>query len=44
MITVGAEKKTGLLAKPEKKIIAYHESGHVLTSWMLEHTDALMKV
>lgn len=28
----------------EKKVVAYHESGHALVGWMLEHTDAFLKV
>lgn len=28
----------------EKQVVAYHESGHALVGWMLEHTDALLKV
>ncbi|CAG2233634.1 SPG7 [Mytilus edulis] len=28
----------------EKKSTAYHESGHSLVGWMLEHTDAVLKV
>ena len=32
------------LSPTERKTIAYHECGHVLVSWLLEHTDALLKV
>lgn len=28
----------------EKRIVAYHESGHALIGWLLENTDALLKV
>lgn len=28
----------------EKKVIAYHEAGHALVGWLLEYTDALLKV
>ena len=40
----GAEKKTRLLPPVEKKVVAYHESGHALVGWMLQHTDALLRV
>jgi hypothetical protein len=40
----GVAKKSSILSPAEKKIIAYHESGHALVGWMLEHTDALLKV
>jgi spastic paraplegia protein 7 len=32
------------MSPAEKKIVAYHESGHALVGWLLEHTDALLKV
>lgn len=32
------------MSPQEKRIVAYHESGHALVGWMLEHTDALLKV
>ena len=40
----GVAKKTTVLGPGEKKIIAYHEAGHALVGWMLQHTDALLKV
>ena len=40
----GVEKKNHAMAPSEKKVVAYHESGHALTAWLLEHTDALLKV
>lgn len=40
----GTEKKSHAMSPAEKKIVAYHESGHALVGWMLEHTDALLKV
>merc|ERR1719391_1348629 len=43
-VIAGPEKKTGILNPHEKNIVAYHESGHALVGWMLEHTDAFLKV
>ncbi|XP_033118527.1 paraplegin-like isoform X2 [Anneissia japonica] len=43
-IVAGAAKKSTSLSKEERLVVAYHESGHALTGWLLEHTDALMKV
>jgi cell division protease FtsH len=40
----GLEKKNKLISQDEKKIVAYHEAGHALTGWFLEHTDPLVKV
>lgn len=40
----GTEKRNHAMSLTEKKIIAYHESGHALVGWLLEHTDALLKV
>ena len=40
----GVEKKNHAMAPSEKKVVAYHESGHALVAWLLEHTDALLKV
>ena len=43
-VIAGPEKKTNVLQKAERKVVAYHESGHALVGWMLQHTDALLKV
>lgn len=40
----GTEKRTQVMSPEERKIVAYHESGHALVGWLLEHTDALLKV
>lgn len=32
------------MSPQEKRVVAYHESGHALVGWLLEHTDALLKV
>nr|XP_039260465.1 AFG3-like protein spg-7 isoform X1 [Styela clava] len=40
----GIEKKTRVLQKDEKKTVAYHEAGHAVVGWFLEHADPLLKV
>ncbi len=40
----GLEKKSKIISPEEKKIIAYHEAGHAVVSWLLPHVDPLMKV
>lgn len=40
----GLEKKNKIITPEEKKTIAYHESGHALVSWLLEHASPLVKV
>ncbi|XP_076286292.1 SPG7 matrix AAA peptidase subunit, paraplegin isoform X1 [Lasioglossum baleicum] len=40
----GIAKKTGTLTQTTKKVVAYHEAGRALVGWLLEHTDALLKV
>jgi cell division protease FtsH len=40
----GLEKKNKLISPEEKKIVAYHEAGHAVSGWFLEHTDPLVKV
>ena len=38
------EKKSKIISPSEKKVIAYHEAGHALISWMLSNVDPLLKV
>ncbi|MEL6769536.1 MAG: ATP-dependent zinc metalloprotease FtsH [Bacteroidota bacterium] len=40
----GLEKKNKLISPEEKRIVAYHEAGHAVTGWFLEHTDPVIKV
>jgi AFG3 family protein len=40
----GLEKKNKIISPEEKKIIAYHESGHAICGWYLEHAYPLLKV
>ena len=40
----GLEKKSKIISPEEKKIVAYHEAGHAVTGWFLEHADPLVKV
>ena len=40
----GLEKKNKLISPEEKEIIAYHEAGHAICGWYLEHAYPLLKV
>ncbi len=40
----GLEKKNKLISPEEKKVIAYHEAGHAICGWFLEHASPLVKV
>jgi AFG3 family protein len=40
----GLEKKNKIISPEEKKIIAYHEAGHAICGWFLEHAYPLLKV
>ena len=40
----GLEKKNKIISKEEKEIIAYHEAGHAICGWYLEHAHPLLKV
>lgn len=40
----GLEKKSKIISPEEKKIVAYHEAGHAVSGWYLEHADPLVKV
>jgi len=43
-VIAGLEKKNKLISPKERKIVAYHESGHAIIGWYLEHTDPVLKV
>ncbi len=43
-IIAGVEKKSKIISKEERAIIAYHEAGHAITSWFLPNVDPLVKV
>lgn len=43
-VVAGMEKKTQVLQPEEKKTVAYHEAGHAVVGWFLEHADPLLKV
>ncbi|TVQ05196.1 MAG: ATP-dependent metallopeptidase FtsH/Yme1/Tma family protein [Balneolaceae bacterium] len=43
-VVAGLEKKNKLISPNERKIVAYHEAGHAIVGWMLEHTDPVLKV
>ncbi len=40
----GLEKKNKIISPHEKEIIAYHEAGHAICGWYLEHAHPLLKV
>ncbi len=40
----GLEKKNKIISPDEKEIIAYHEAGHAICGWFLEHAYPLLKV
>jgi cell division protease FtsH len=43
-IVGGLEKKNKIISQHEKKVIAFHESGHAAVSWLLEYAHPLVKV
>ncbi|PQQ09967.1 ATP-dependent zinc metalloprotease FTSH 10 mitochondrial-like [Prunus yedoensis var. nudiflora] len=40
----GLEKKNKVVSKLERRTVAYHESGHAVAGWFLEHAEPLLKV
>jgi cell division protease FtsH len=40
----GLEKKNKIISPEEKEVIAYHEAGHAICGWYLEHANPLVKV
>lgn len=43
-IVGGLEKRNKIISQHEKKVIAYHESGHASVSWLLQYAHPLVKV
>ena len=43
-IVGGLERKNMIITPEEKRLIAYHEAGHATVSWLLEHSNPLIKV
>ncbi|MFH5883525.1 ATP-dependent zinc metalloprotease FtsH [Halalkalibaculum sp. DA3122] len=43
-VIAGLEKKNKLISPEERRIVAYHEAGHAIVGWYLEHTDPVLKV
>lgn len=44
VVFAGKEKKDRILSKKEKKIVAYHETGHALCSALQKHTEPVQKI
>jgi AFG3 family protein len=43
-VIAGLERKSRVLSVEEKTTVAYHEAGHAVCGWFLEHADPLLKV
>jgi AFG3 family protein len=43
-VIAGLERKSRVLSIEEKTTVAYHEAGHAICGWFLEHADPLLKV
>ncbi|REK69245.1 ATP-dependent zinc metalloprotease FtsH [Paenibacillus paeoniae] len=43
-VIVGTEKKSRVISDREKRIVAYHEAGHTVAGFFLEHADLVHKV
>jgi AFG3 family protein len=43
-VIAGLEKRTKVISPEEKQVIAYHEAGHAICGWFLEHAMPLVKV
>jgi len=43
-VLAGPEKKTRVISDKEKRLVAYHEGGHAMVSYMLPNMDKLHKI
>lgn len=41
---IGGMESHKILSDEEKRVVAYHEAGHAVAGWFLEHADPLLKV
>lgn len=41
---IGGLESNKIMSVHEKEIVAYHEAGHAVAGWFLEHADPLLKV
>ncbi len=44
VVFAGKEKKDRIMSKEEKRIVAYHETGHALVSALQSHTEPVQKI
>lgn len=44
VVFAGKEKKDRILSKEEKRIVAYHETGHALSIALQKHTEPVQKI
>lgn len=43
-VIVGTEKRSRVISDREKRIVAFHEAGHTIVGYFLEHADMVHKV
>jgi len=43
-VIAGLEKKNKVINPREKEIVAYHEAGHAIVSWMMPENDPVQKI
>lgn len=43
-VIAGMKKRNSTLSSEEREVVAYHEAGHTIVGWFLEHTDPVLKV
>lgn len=43
-VIAGPERKSRVISEWEKKLVSYHEAGHAVVSYYLEHTDKVHKI
>ena len=41
---IGGLESNKIMSEEERSIVAYHEAGHAVAGWFLEHADPLLKV